>query len=131
MFLNELTAEQKRAFFVLARQVIAADERLALQELVRLEALYHEAQLPPETPAAPDVVGDLNYMFASTRARAVVVLELLLLVIADASVDRRELTTVRSIAERMEVEEEAWGAMRDWVGRYGALVAEACAFGEA
>src|SRR5690606_11332768 len=130
MFLSELTGEQKRAFFVLARQIIAADERLALQELERLEALYHEAHLPAETAAAPDVVADLNYMFPSPRARAVVVLELLMLVIADASVDRRELTAVRSIAERMEVDEEAWAAMRDWVGRYGALVAEACAFGE-
>jgi hypothetical protein len=130
MFLSELTSEQKRAFLVLARQVIAADERLALQELERLEALYHEANLPPETPAAPDVVADLNYMFPSERARAVVTLELLMVALADASVDRRELTAVRSIAEGMEVDEEAWGAMRDWAGRYADLVAEARTFGE-
>ncbi|HLT48772.1 MAG TPA: TerB family tellurite resistance protein [Rubricoccaceae bacterium] len=131
MFLSELTAEQKRALLVLARQVIAADERLAFQELERLEALYHEADLPPETPDAPDVVADLNYMFPSARARAVVVLELLMVALADASVDRRELRAVRAIAEAMEVSEADWEAMRDWAGRYAALVAEARAFGQA
>jgi hypothetical protein len=130
MFLSELTAEQKRALLVLARQIIAADERLALQELERLEALYHEAGLPPEPPSAPDVVGDLNYMFPSARARAVVALELLLVALADASVDQREVGAVRAIAEAMEVDAAAWAAMRDWARRYGALVAEARRFGQ-
>ena len=130
MFLSELTAEQKRAFLVLARQVIAADERLALQELERLEALYHEAGLPAETSAAPDVVADLNYMFPAPRDRAVVVLELLLVALADATVDRRELAAVRAVAEGMGVEEADWAAMRDWAGRFADLVAEARAFGQ-
>lgn len=131
MFLSELTDQQKRALLVLARQIIAADDRLALQELERLEALYHEAQIPAETAGAPDAVADLNYMFASSRERAIVVLELLLVASADASVDRREIAAVRDIAERMGVDEAAWGAMQDWAERYAALHAEARAFGTA
>lgn len=128
MFLSELNAEQQRAFLVLARQVIAADERLALQELVRLEALYHEAGLPAETPDAPDAVGDLNALFPSARARAVVVLELLLVAHADASVDERELDAVRVVAERMETDEAYWQRAHDWARRYAALVEEARGF---
>ena len=36
MFLHELTGAQQRAFLVLVRQVIAADERLAMQEVESL-----------------------------------------------------------------------------------------------
>ena len=130
MFLAELNPEQQRAFLILARQVIAADERLALQELERLEALYREVGLPTEAPDAPDAVGDLNFMFETPRARAVVVVELLLVAYADGRVDEREDAAVRRLAERMEVEEPEWETMRGWARRHAALVAEAQAFGQ-
>ena len=130
MFLSELNAEQKRAFLVLARQVIAADERLAMQELIRLEALYHEAGVPAETPDAPDVVADLNYMFPDDRARAITVLELLLIAHADRVVDDRELNAIREIVGRMDMDEGTWLQLREWAHRYAALVEEARAFGE-
>lgn len=131
MFLSELTDAQKRALLVLARQIIAADERLALQELVRLEALYHEAHLPPETAAAPDRVADLNYMFSTDRERAIVVLELLMVAVADASVDEREVAAVRDIANRMGVEPAQWEEMRAWALRYADLIDEARSIGSA
>jgi hypothetical protein len=130
MFLAELSPDQKRALLVLARQVIAADDRLALPELERLEALYSEAGLPAETAAAPDAVGDLNYMFDTPRARAVALLELLLMAHADGRADAREEAAVRSLAERMDVGEADWQALRGWSLRHAALVAEARAFGE-
>ena len=37
MFVHELSPEQRRAFLVLARQVIDADHRLAIQEVERLD----------------------------------------------------------------------------------------------
>ena len=128
MFLHELTTEQKRAFLVLARQVIAADERLAMQEVERLEALYREADVPAETSAAPDVVGDVNYMFDTPRARAVVLLELLLVAYADGDFDARENQTIQDAAKAMGLSETHWAHLHDWARRLVALRQEAEVF---
>ncbi|NNF57483.1 MAG: hypothetical protein HKN04_04510 [Rhodothermaceae bacterium] len=125
MFLHELTTEQQRAFLILARQVMAADERLAMQEVERLEALYRETGLPAETAAGPDAVGDMNYLFASPRVRAVVLLELLLVAHADDDLDPRENAVIRDVAERMEVYDDDWTRFSAWAARYAALRREA------
>lgn len=129
MFLHELTAEQQRAFLVLARQVIAADDRLALQEVERLEALYRETGLPAETAHAPDVVGDLNYMFDTLRTRAVALLELLLVAHTDGEYEGREQAALDHVAEAMGVPEALWTDLQGWAARYAALVREAQTFG--
>jgi hypothetical protein len=128
MFLHELTPDQQRAVLILARQVIAADHRLAMQELERLEALYRETGLPAETSEAPDVVADLNYMFPEPRGRAVVLIELLLVAHADDEIHAREHESIRAIADRMQVGEERWVMLVDWAARFAALRQEAAAF---
>ena len=125
MFLHELTTEQQRAFLILARQVMAADNRLAMKEVERLEALYRETGLPAETAAAPDAVGDMNYLFDSPRARAIVLLELLLVAHADDDFDPRENAVIHDVAERLEVYEDDWARFGDWATRYTALRREA------
>lgn len=128
MFLHELAPEQQRAVLILARQVIAADDRLAMQEVERLEALYRETGLPAETSAAPDVVADLNHMFPAPRVRAVVLIELLLVAHADDEVDAREREAIRAVAGRMDVAEDRWAVLVDWAERFAALRREAAAF---
>ena len=90
MFLHELSREQQQAFPVLVRQVIAADERLAMQEVECLAAIYREIGLQPETAEAPDVALDLNFLFDTPRSRAVVFIELLLVGYADGVFDDQE-----------------------------------------
>ena len=130
MFLHELSPEQRRAFLVLARQVIDADRRLAIQEVERLDRLYVEAGVPAETADTPGAVGDLNLLFPSERARVVVVLDLLLVGYADGRLDPREAQAVRDVAARLGVDAATWEDALDWGRRYHALIGEAETLGK-
>ncbi len=118
MFLNELTREQQRAFVILVRQVMAADEKLAMQEVERLEDIYRETGLPSETADAPDVVLDLNYMFDTARARAVVFIELVFVAYADGVFGTDENRKLASIANGMNLEEDTRVDAINWVRRF-------------
>ena len=131
MFLHELSADQRRAFLVLARQVIDADRRLAIQEVERLDRLYVESGIAAEHADAPSAVGDLNVLFGTERSRVVVLLDLLLVAYADGRLDPREVAALRELAARLEIDAGTWEAALDWAGRYHALVEEAGHLGEA
>ena len=129
VFLAELSPEQRRAVLVLARQVIDADRRLAIQEVEGLDRLYAEAGLEPEGASAPTEVGDLNHVFSTQRARVVAVLELLLVAYADGELAASEVAAIRDLAARMELDAGVWESVLDWARRYNALLAEARRFG--
>jgi uncharacterized tellurite resistance protein B-like protein len=129
VYLHELTADQRRALIVLARQVIDADRRLAIQEVERLDRLYVEAGLTPEGTASPRAAGDLNLLFPSERARTVVLLELLLVAHADGVLDEREVAAIRAIAAQMGLDAGTWSGALDWAERYVALVQEGADLG--
>ncbi len=114
MFLHELRPEQRRAFLVLARQVIDADNRLAIQEVERLDRLYVEAGVGTETAEAPNGVGDLNLLFGSERSRVVVLLDLLLVAYADGQLHPREIDALRSVAARLDVDAGTFSEAVDW-----------------
>ena len=130
MFLHELSPEQRRAFLVLARQVIDADRRLTIQEVERLDRLYVEAGVPAEMADAPGAVGDLNLLFPSDRARVVVVLDLLLVAYADSRMDPREAQAIRDVAARLGVDAATWEDALDWARRHQALLEEADSLGK-
>ena len=129
MFFHELSHDQRRACLVLARQVIDADNRLALQEVERLDRLYVEAGVPAETAEAPTGVDDLGRLFATDRARVVVLLELLLVAYADGRLDPREVAAVRRVAAHLQVDAGTFEAALDWGRRHQALVEEAAHLG--
>lgn len=129
MFLHELSHEQRRAFLVLARQVIDADRRLAIEEVERLDRLYAEAGVGTEHADAPSAVGDLNILFPTDRSRVVVLLDLLLVAYADGHLHAREVQAVREVAARLEVDAGTWEGALDWARRHQALVEEAMHLG--
>lgn len=129
MFLHELSPEQRRAFLVLARQVIDADHRLAIQEVERLDRLYLEAGLEAEHADAPNGVADLNHLFPTERARVVVVVDLLLVAYADGRLDPRETDAIRRVAAQLQVDAGTWETALDWARRYEALVEEGAGLG--
>ena len=124
MFVHELSPEQRRAFLVLARQVIDADNRLAIQEVERLDRLYVEAGVGTEMAGAPSGVGDANLLFGTPRSRVVVLLDLLLVAYADGQLHPREVAAVRSVAAQLEVDAGTFEHALDWARRYQALVHE-------
>ena len=131
MFLHELSPEQRRAFLVMARQVIDADHRLAMQEVERLDRLYAEAGVGTETAGAPSGVGDLHLLFGTQRARVVVLLDLLLVAYADGQLHAKETAAIRSVAARLHVDAGVFEGALDWARRHQELVEEAEHLGRA
>ncbi|MEM1117084.1 MAG: TerB family tellurite resistance protein [Bacteroidota bacterium] len=129
MFLHELSPDQRRAFLVLARKVIDADHRLAIEEVERLDRLYIEAGVEAEHADAPNAVGDLNLMFPTDRARIVVLLDLLLVAYADGTLHASEVRAIRDVAARLGVDAGTWEAALDWAKRHHDLVQEAMHLG--
>ena len=125
MFLHELSTDQRVAFLVLARQVIDADRRLAMQELERLDRLYIEAGIPAETAASATSVADLEGVFPTERSRVVVVLDLLLVGYADGALHPAEETSIRQIAARLGLDAGVWEHALDWARRHQHLIREA------
>jgi hypothetical protein len=125
MRLHELSREQQRAFMVLARQVVAADERLALGEVERLDLLYREMQLPAADADAPAAAGDLTLLFPDLKSRALVVLNLLALAHGDGALDDRERWAVVRIAHDLRLDDVDVAAMEAWAARHAALLHEA------
>ncbi|HYE95290.1 MAG TPA: TerB family tellurite resistance protein [Rubricoccaceae bacterium] len=130
MRLHELSREQQRAFLILARQVVTADDRLALQEVERLDLLGREMGLSDLPADAPDAVADANYLFETPKARTLALLNLLLVALADGALDEREYAVVRRVAAAFPVAEDEWMWMVDWARRYAALQGEAESFWE-
>ncbi|MFN3597865.1 MAG: TerB family tellurite resistance protein [Rubricoccaceae bacterium] len=129
MFVSELSAPQRRALLVLARQVIDADRRLTLGEVERLDRLYAEAGLPPEGAGAPSAAGDLNLLFPDARTRAVVVLELLLVGYADGTLAAAEARAIGRIAAQLGLSADEHDRLVSWAARHAALMTEAREFG--
>ena len=125
MFLHELSHEQRAAFLVLARQVIDADHRLAIQEVERLDRLYAEAGVEAEHAEAPLAVDGLMETFPTERSRVVVTLDLLLVGYADGALHETEETAIREIAARMGLDAGVWEHALDWARRLHQLVVEA------
>lgn len=125
MFLHELTADQRSAFLILARQVIDADHRLAIQEVERLDRLYTEAGLEPEMAEAAVAVDDIQSIFISERSRVVVILDLLLVGYADGDLHTNEEAAIRAIGARLGLDAGVWEHALDWALRHHKLVQEA------
>ena len=125
MFLHALSPEQRRAFLVLAREVIDADHRHAIQEIERLDRLYVEAGVPAETAAAPDATGNLGALFGTGRARVAVLLDLLLVAYADGRMHADEAAAIRRVAAHLGVDAGVYEGALDWARRHQALVDEA------
>lgn len=129
MFIQDLDFAQRRAFLVLARRVIDADNRVTLQEVERLDRLYAETGLAAEHADAPSHAGDLNLMFADRKSRVAVLLELLLVACVDGRMDPREESAVRGVAAQMGVDAGTWQEARAWADKYQALMREAAQIG--
>lgn len=110
---------------VLARRVVAADDRYAFGEIERLDLLYREMELPAVDAGEPDDAGDLNLLFDTPQSRALVVLNLLLVAHADGALDAREAAAVRRVADGLGVGEDDLVRMEAWAERYAVLVREA------
>jgi hypothetical protein len=124
MRLYELSVEQQKTFMVLARELVAADGRLALDEVERLDLLYREMQLSATDAGEPATAVDLNHFFPDEKSRALVVLNLLLLAHGDGALHERERKVALRAAADLRIPADDIARMEEWAGRHAALMSE-------
>lgn len=131
MFIHMLTPDERRAFFGLAKQLIAADGKIADEELhalrhIELEAGMSADEVAPTDGADPRVIAALK----GKKARAATLLELLGLAYADREYHPKENAMIKSVAAALDVTDNELLQMENWVLRQMALATEAERFFE-
>ncbi len=123
MFLHLLDRAQRRELCRTALHLVAADGVVDRREedvlaLVRSELGFFD---PDDVPApARDLdalLEGLGDVFDTAEARSVLVLELLVLVLADGDLDERELEVLGAICRRVDVSRDAFARLREFARR--------------
>lgn len=122
MFLHLLDRAQRRELCRAAMHLIAADGVVDLREedvfaQVRSELGFFD---PDDIPApAPDLDALLEGLevFETTDVKNVLVLELLVLVLADGELDPRELERLGAICRRLDVSRDAFARLENLARR--------------
>ncbi len=126
MFVYMLTTEQRRAFFGLAKHLIAVDGKIEDRELralqqIEIEAGLSSSDIEPSEPTEQRVLDVLK----GKPARAAALLELLGLAYADSEYHPSESDVIRSLAAGLGVSDAELLQMENWVLRQMALATEA------
>lgn len=121
MFLHILTDTQQRAFLVLAREFIEADQYLAAEEQNLLELMWAETGQPFGPELAEGDRATLLAAFDTRQAQAAVLLELIGVGHADSEFHAQESQFIHDAAAKFGVPAERVRAMENWVERQLAL----------
>jgi uncharacterized tellurite resistance protein B-like protein len=124
MFLHILNDTQQTAFLALARQFIAADQRLSAEEQNLLELAYAETGQDFDVELPTGDLDSLLQPFDSAQSKAAVLLELIGMGHADNEFHADESRLLREVAEGLGVPEAKVRAMEAWVERQLALAQE-------
>jgi hypothetical protein len=122
MFLHLLDRAQRREFCRAALHLIRADDVVDLREeelMARARAELGIAD-PDDVPTPPRDLDDLLdglEVFEMTEAKNVLVLELLVLVLADGDIDEAELDELAAICRRLDVSRDAFGRLQQFARR--------------
>ncbi|MBT5300206.1 MAG: hypothetical protein HOL41_17905 [Rhodospirillaceae bacterium] len=114
LFLHLLNEEQKAAFLTLAYRVSLADGEDDLDEVSALEDI--KAQMHYDgTPEMSEVLGDLPLaVFQTPKARAVAMMESLMITYADGYLHDAEAKIIGEIAQAFEFDQTRLNQMAEW-----------------
>ena len=129
MFIQSLTPDEQRAFFGLAKHLIAVDGRIVEAETRALQQIELETGLSSDdiAPAGPSDEAAIAAL-RGNRARAAAVLELLGIAYVDSEYHPSENAMIREVAKGLGVEDSVLTRMESWVMRQMDLAREAEAF---
>ena len=132
MFLHELGRQQQHAFVDLAHRIIELDDHLAEQKKQTMELLRREMDLSAVLEDGDGLLAgpsaSTTEVFETRKERAIVLLELLLLALADGELHQAEKQILQSIARDLDVSDEELETMQNWALREVALAQEASEF---
>lgn len=118
MFLNSLTAEQKKSFLALAMKIIGADGVLDPRERKVIESMRYEMGLWTETDLPKGYIEEIAEVFDTRKSRVIIMLEAIALAYADEEMAGEEEKILRELAIIFEFSEEEATAMENWVIDY-------------
>lgn len=122
MFLHLLDRAQRRELCRAAQHLVAIDDVVDLREEELLAQVRAELGFldPDDLPLPPRDLDDLLdglEVFESGEARSILLLELLVLVLADGEVEERELELLAAICRRVDVSRDAFARLRELARR--------------
>lgn len=127
MFLQEFDKTQKEAFICLGHNVVVADGDLTPDEQVMMNNLKREIGL--ETSFDPHYItlDGINEIFTTHRSRVAVLINLVRLGYADGAFEVEEQMLVEQVCKHLEIGDEEFSRIENWVRRLIALEKEALA----
>ena len=128
MWLASLSDEQRRALLGLAHNVVVSDGLLDANEEFMLDEFKREMALNPSTPSGYLELDGIGAVFATRRARAIAMLNLLRLSHVDGAFEIEEECLLKDVADAFGIADAEFLLMNNWVKRLVALEQEAGAF---
>ncbi len=123
MFLNILEKKEKEAYFTLAKKLIHADNQIAHQESVLLQAMQQEMQWDTEKlKYIPDntSIKTLCDIFLEKRTRVCAIMELIGIAFVDGEFVTAEQELIYEIGNCLQMDEQEINMYIDWAKRvYG------------
>jgi hypothetical protein len=120
MFLNILDNKEKQAYFALAKKLVNADNQIAHQEMVLLNAMKQEMQWEKEhLETLPESLSiqELCDFFTEKRTKVCAVMELIGIAFVDGEFVAPEQTLIYEIGKAMGMEIDEINMYIDWAKR--------------
>ncbi|MCF7922494.1 MAG: TerB family tellurite resistance protein [Candidatus Marinimicrobia bacterium] len=128
MFLAHLSVEQKRAFMVLAKRLMLADEDFAKEEKEILELMSIETGVPIPENIDGEETKILLELFPDKKSRVATMLEFIGIVYADSNVDPSEDQFISEVASAFQMTQSEIADYTSWITRQINLHKEAISF---
>jgi len=127
MFLHELDTAQKEAFICLGHNVVVADGDLTPDEQLMMDTLKREIGLEKSFDPHYIPLDGINEIFTTRRSRIAVLINLIRLGYADGAFEVEEQMLVEQVCQSLEITNEEFTRIENWVRRLIALEKEALA----
>jgi tellurite resistance protein len=125
MWLQSLSEPQRETLMNLAHNVVVSDGLLDPNEEQMLEGFRREMELPPGRELDYISLEGIAEVFASSRSRRIVLLNLIHLSYVDGALEIEEECLLREVATVFEVKDAEFALLENWVKRLVSLEQEA------
>lgn len=125
MFLNRLTAEQKKAFLAIAMKIVGADRHLDPKERQTIEGMRYEMGLWAETDIPMGSIEELAKPFDTRQSQVILLLEGIALAHVDEEFHGEEQKILRALALIFGFSEKEATDIENWVLRFNELQKQA------
>ena len=114
MFLNQLNENEKELYLELCAHAVMADDVFAPDEMGSIALICHELMIPNHMPdndePVQDILDKLN-LIASKQQKNIMILELILLLKKDGTLDASETDFLEQVRVGLEVSEEKFTSL--------------------